>query len=103
MALEDYVPVTGDDWYQRRRQDAEGRFWRRVSDQGPRGGSGEATRQGIYCFTADGQLLFYRNGQSAEAMKMTLQRGLQAWNKLPESRRKPGAIPVEDFGDVDAN
>ena len=30
MANDDYVPVTGDDWYQRRRQDQEGEFFRKV-------------------------------------------------------------------------
>ena len=40
--------------YQRRRQDAEGEFFRKVADQGPRKGKGGATRQGIYCFTASG-------------------------------------------------
>ena len=38
LATEDFVPVTGDDWYQRRRQDAEGEFFRKVADQGPRKG-----------------------------------------------------------------
>src|SRR5437588_73498 len=40
MAVEDYVPVTGDDWYERRRDDAEGRFFRGVADHGPRQGAG---------------------------------------------------------------
>ena len=37
LAAEDFVPVTADDWYQRRRQDAEGEFFRKVADQGPLG------------------------------------------------------------------
>ena len=46
MASEDYVPVTGDDWYERRRQDAEGQFFRKIADQGPRKGAGGSSIPG---------------------------------------------------------
>jgi len=102
MASEDYVPVAGDDWYQRRREDAEGQFFRKVADQGPRKGEGGSTRQGIYCLTADGRLLAYKNaGQDAGVMREVLKQGLAAWKKLPEEQRKPGAIKVEDMGKAD--
>ena len=102
MATEDYVPVAADDWYQRRRDDAEGKFFRSVADQGPRKGDGGATRQGIYCFTADGKLLAYKNaGQLPEVMRDTLRQGLREWNKLPDERRKPGAIQVADLDKTD--
>jgi hypothetical protein len=101
MAKEDFVPVACDDWYQRRRQDAEGEFFRRVSDQGPRGHQ-EATRQGIYMLTADGDLLAYKNaGQNATVMRGVLHDALAKWNKLPESRRRPGAVTVPDAGKLD--
>jgi hypothetical protein len=104
MATEDYVPVAADDWYQRRRDDAEGRFFRRVADQGPRKGEGGSTRQGIYCLTADGQLLAYKNaGQSPEVMRDTLRQGLRAWQRLPAERRRPGAVGVEGDGTPDAS
>lgn len=103
MASEDYVPVAADDWYQRRRDDAEGKFFRDVANQGPRRGEGGATRQGIYCFTADGKLLAYKNaGQNPEAMRDTLRQGLREWKKLPEDRRKPGAVTVEDVEKKDS-
>ncbi len=102
MAKNDYVPVTGDDWYQRRRQDAEGEFFRKVADQGPRHGRGGSTRQGIYCLTADGRLLIYKNaGQYPEVMRVTLKRGLAAWKKLPLDRRRPGAVKVSEPGPAD--
>jgi hypothetical protein len=102
MATEDYVPVTGDDWYQRRRNDAEGLFFRSVADQGPRKGEGGSTRQGIYCFTADGKLLTYKNaGQLPDVMRDTLRQGLREWNRLPPERRKPGAVQVGDLTQVD--
>src|SRR5437764_10416352 len=97
MASEDYVSVAADDWYQRRREDAEGTFFRRVADQGPRKGEGGSTRQGIYCLTADGQLLAYKNaGQAPEVMRDTLRQGLREWQKLPDGRRRPGAVTVSD-------
>jgi hypothetical protein len=102
MATEDYVPVAGGDWYERRREDAEGRFFRGVADQGPRKGEGGSTRQGIYCLTAAGRLLMYKNaGQDPAVMRQTIRQGLDEWNKLPESRRRPGAVPVGDEGKID--
>ena len=103
MATEDYVPVATDDWYTRRRDDAEGKFFRDVANQGPRKGQGGSTRQGIYCFTADGKLLAYKNaGQNPDAMRDTFRLGLREWKKLPEERRKPGAVKVDDLAKADA-
>ena len=103
MAMDDYVAVAADDWYQRRREDAEGAFFRKVADQGPRKGENGATRQGIYCFTADGQLLAYKNaGQAPDVMRDTLRQALRDWRSLPETRRKPDAVKVPDAGKADA-
>ncbi len=102
MAKEEYVPVTGDDWYQRRREDAEGEFFRRVANQGPRKGDGGGTRQGIYMFTASGKLLAYKNaGQAPEVMRDVLRQGLAEWKKLPAAQRRPGAVRVEDVDRLD--
>jgi hypothetical protein len=101
LAQQEFVPVVGDDWYQRRRDDAEGRFFRSVSDQagrGSRGPNGGSTRQAIYCLTASGKLLSCKNaGQSPAATLESLRAGLAAWNRLPAPERKPGAVKVEDF------
>jgi hypothetical protein len=102
MATEDYVAVACDDWYQRRRQDAEGEFFRKVANQGPRKGQGGSTRQGIYCLTADGQLLIYKNaGQDADVMRDVFRRGLDQWRKLPTARRQPGAVKIEELDKTD--
>src|SRR5947209_5194824 len=102
MATHDYIPVAADDWYQRRRHDAEGKFFRRVADQGPRQGEGGATRQGIYCLTAGGRLLYYKNaGQLPDEMRKALRWGLDAWERLPAEERKPGAVRVDDRGEPD--
>ena len=101
MARERYVPVACDDWYQRRRKDAEGEFFRKVSDQGPRGHQ-NVTRQGIYLLTADGTLLGYNNaGQSPKVMREVLRDGLAKWDALPMARRKPGAVRVPDARTLD--
>src|SRR5215212_7609827 len=103
MAKDQYVPVACDDWYQRRRRDAEGRFFKQVSDQSPRGGNNSATRQGIYLLTVSGKLLGYKNaGQNPEVMRDFIRSGLGKWAKLPEAERRPGAVKVEEPGKLDA-
>jgi hypothetical protein len=102
MATRDYVPVACDDWYQRRRQDAEGKFFRQVSDQSPQGGNHTHTRQGIYLLTAGGKLLAWKNaGQNPAVMREVLRDGLSKWARLPESERAPGADNVPDAGPLD--
>ena len=74
-----------------------------MANQGPRKGEGGSTRQGIYCLTAGGKLLAYRNvGQNPPAMRNLLQDGLSEWRKLPESERRPHATKVPEHGPVDA-
>jgi hypothetical protein len=101
LARDEFVAVVGDDWYQRRRNDPEGKFFRQVTDQAGRGSGGAdggSTRQAIYCLTASGKLLYWKNaGQLPEEMRKALRWGLEAWKKLPDSERKPGAIRVEDI------
>ena len=101
MARDKFIPVAADDWYQRRRQDAEGAFFRGVADQGPRKGKGGSTRQGIYVFTAGGKLLAYRNHQDPAVMRSVLQQALRAWKQLPADQRQAGAVKVKEVGKVD--
>lgn len=96
-----FIAVAADDWYQRRRTDVEGRFWKKVADQGPRKGQGGATRQGIYCFTPDGELLVYRNHLDENVMRDEFKRALKKWQTLPAARTKPGALTIEDAGAPD--
>src|SRR5579872_1188101 len=102
LATEDYIPVAGDDWYQRRRKDAEGEFFRKVADQGPRKGVGGSTRQGVYVLTAAGKLLAYRNHHDPAVMRAVFQKALRDWRKLPEAQRKPGAVKVPGAGKADS-
>lgn len=96
LASEAFVPVVGDDWYQRRRLDAEGEFFRAVSDQGPRRheGAGGPTRQGLYLLTASGELLGYRNHHDPKVMLRVIQEALASWRALPAAARAPGAVDV---------
>jgi hypothetical protein len=98
LASEHFIPVAADDWYQRRRQDEEGKFFTSVADQGPRKGAGGSTRQGIYCFTASGKLLAYRNHRDVDVMLGEFRKALSAFKKLPESERAPGAVVVPEAG-----
>lgn len=86
MAREDFIPVACDDWYQRRREDAEGEFFRAVANQGPRehDGAGGPTRQGLYLFTAGGNLLGYKNHSDPEIMRRVVQDALAKWKALGE-------------------
>src|SRR5205823_814686 len=86
-------PLTpDDDWYQRRRKDKEGEFFRALAEAS---GKRSHTLQGIYLFVADGTPLNYKNsGQSAEFTRDMMREALAKFAKLPESQRKPGAVKV---------
>ncbi|MCI0456204.1 MAG: hypothetical protein L0Z62_04385 [Gemmataceae bacterium] len=101
LAREEFIPVTGDDWYQRRRQDDEGAFFRKVAGQGPRKGEGGSTQQGIYVLTAGGKLLAYRNHRDPAVMRGVLKQALRDFKNLPEDQRRAGAVEVGEVGKVD--
>ena len=104
LGREQFVAVACDDWYQRRRRDAEGEFFTGVANQGPRKGEGGSTRQGIYILTASGKLLSWKNvGQNPTAMLGMMREGLEKWKRLPDSERAPGAVKVPEHGEVDAD
>src|SRR5262245_42240223 len=102
LASKEFVAVSGDDWYQRRRNDAEGEFFRKFADQGTRTGKGGSWRQGLYCITASGKLLGYKNAQDASVMLQTVKQALKSFKALPEDERKPGAVSVPEHGKLDA-
>lgn len=104
LATKKMVPVCTDDWYTRRRQDAEGEFFRKMASQGPRKGEGGNTRQGIYVFTAAGELIsFSNNGGNAAATRDHIKRALAKFDEMPDSKTKPGAVKVPDRGKPDPN
>lgn len=67
MLRSKFVPVAIDQAYQRRQQDAEGDFYRKIANQGPRK-SGDGTTQGRYVATADGTLIGFNNNRDNEKL-----------------------------------
>jgi hypothetical protein len=84
---EKFVPLAMDDWYLRRQQDANGKFFLNMTEQSPRGGVGEATRQGRYVFTAAGRLLGFNNNRGPDRLLRMLKESLAKWEKLPPGDR----------------
>lgn len=102
MCSEDFVPVAGDDWYQRRRQDTEGQFFRTLADTAGKRGVGGGTRQGMYMFAADGTYLAYRNGGAdPRGMAETMRQALADFKRLPPAKRTAGGIVVAPPAKVD--
>lgn len=103
LLREHFVVVAADDWYQRRQDDAVGKFFRSVADQGPRKGAGGATRQGRYAFSASGKLLGFNNNRDPERILRMLRESLANFEKLPAHEREPGAVKVPRLsaGDLD--
>lgn len=97
---ENFIAVAADDWYQRRRDDAVGKFFVDVANQGPRKGEGGGTRQGIYAFTASGKLLSYRNHRDVGVMLDEFRGALDKFSKLPAAEREPGAVQVPPLDDA---
>ncbi|MEM7601327.1 MAG: hypothetical protein AAF357_07900 [Verrucomicrobiota bacterium] len=87
-----FIPVAIDQHYERRQEDAEGEFYRKIARQGPRE-VGEETTQGHYLATADGTLLGYRNHRDPEVMKDVIRSALKNF--------KPGKAPAIESGKVD--
>jgi hypothetical protein len=96
MAREDFIPVALDDWYQRRRQDAEGAFFKKVYSQDEsRAAPDRPNRQGIYCFTPSGKLLGVKNaGQLVGVTRDLMRDALSKWESLPDEERAPAAVKV---------
>jgi hypothetical protein len=89
-----FVPVVGDDWYQRRRQDAEGDFYKGVYRQAPHKTPEGHSRQGLYILTASGKLLSFTNTWKLDTFWHFLREGVEQWGALPETERAPGALLV---------
>lgn len=97
---ENFIPVVGDDWYQRRRKDDVGKFFRSVVDQTWKAGkwddNGGDNRQGIYCFTPSGRMLTEMKniGANPAELRGLLQGAVASWNRLSADDRRPGAVQV---------
>lgn len=85
-----FVPLAMDDWYLRRQQDENGKFFLKMTEQSPRGGAGSSTRQGRYVFTAAGTFLGFNNNRGPDRLLRMLNESLAKWDKLPQASRAPG-------------
>ena len=92
LLRDNFILVAADDWYQRRQNDALGKFFRSVADQGPRKGGG--TRQGRYAFTASGKLLGFNNNRDPQRIIRMLEDSLLRYRALPAAERRPGAVRI---------
>lgn len=96
-----FIPVAIDQAYQRRQQDAEGRFYQKIANQGPRK-VGRGTTQGLYVATADGRFLGFNNNRGPDRVQRMLHKALVDFRPVdvrPIPRGKPDAkyvrIPPE--------
>lgn len=72
--------------------DAESRFFQGLARQGFGRGAAGVTQQGVYVFTPGGQLLASDNTREPGRFAVTMDRGLQAWARLPREGRTRGEL-----------
>jgi hypothetical protein len=100
LVKENYIPVALNLQVEECRQDAAGDFFRGINK--PQSGevipyfTGASGR--IHAMTADGKFFAC---QGRPCRDCNIRAALEAWNKLPESERKPGAIQIGELGKVD--
>ncbi len=87
------IPVALDQAYQRRQQDAEGEFYRRIAGQGPRSDF-RSTTQGFYLATAAGELLLYNNNRDPEKVARLVGEALQRFDDRAPVRE--AASPLDN-------
>lgn len=75
MLKKDFIAVAIDQAYQRRQQDAEGEFYRKIAGQSPRSDFRQTT-QGMYTLTPDGTLLGYNNNRGPERVSQMMKTAL---------------------------
>lgn len=87
----DFIPVAIDQAYQRRQRDAEGTFYQKIADQGPRKvGDGGPTTQGHYVASPDGTFLGYNNNRDPKRLLQILQDSLRDYQPTNVAPIDPG-------------
>ena len=89
-----FVPVAIDQAYQRRQQDTEGDFYRKIAGQGPRNNF-QGTTQGFYIATADGELLLYNNNRDPNKVRRLMREKLTEFQQRRAARSDIAAITPE--------
>src|SRR5690606_4775413 len=93
-----FVAVAIDQAYERRQQDAEGEFYRRIASLGTRKDFASTT-QGFYAATPSGELLFYNNNRDPEKVLRLTQ---QAAREYAAKHHAEGSADAIEPGKVDA-
>ncbi len=94
----EFIPVALDQAYQRRQNDAEGEFYRRIAGQGPRHDFRQTT-QGFYVATAAGELLLYNNNRDVAKVRRLV---TEAQQRFATSAAAAGLTAPIAAGETDA-
>lgn len=78
------IPVAIDQAYQRRQQDSEGEFYRKIAGQGPRSDF-KGTTQGFYLATPAGELLLYNNNRDPDKLVRLTRQALREFESRPDA------------------
>ncbi len=84
----DFTPATDEVWRLQTQKHADCLFFQQMSRHGHYGDDPEHSQQGIYVCSPSGKFLASINSNSADRVMRMMQRGLDAWEKLPEEERK---------------
>ena len=95
MLRQKYIPVAIDQWYTRRQQDEEGKFYQSIAKQGPRKDM-RATTQGLYVVGADGKLIGYNNNRHPGPIRNILKKALETYRPTGTSLKASQADPEYD-------
>ena len=90
-----FVPVAIDQAYQRRQQDTEGEFYRKITERGPRNNF-QSTTQGFYIATAAGDLLLFNNNRDPRKVRRLMKENLEAFENGPDTRSNVSQIKREN-------
>lgn len=86
-----FIPVAIDQAYQRRQQDTEGEFYRKIAGQGPRSNF-NGTTQGFYIATASGTLLLYNNNRDPEKVLRLMRQKLREFKASKAAQSTTSAL-----------
>jgi hypothetical protein len=75
-----FIPVAIDQGCQRRQQDSEGEFYRKIAGQGPRNDF-QSTTQGLYIAAPDGKLLAYNNNRGPDRIRRLMKTALSEFQE----------------------
>ncbi len=89
-----FIPVAIDQAYQRRQQDTEGEFYRKIAGQGPRSDF-QGTTQGFYIATAGGDLLLYNNNRDPLKVRRLMKERLEQFNTSSAASTRVESISAE--------